>query len=273
MPSDPGRLIDVVGPVALGGNGLISFEEARIHGHWRERYLCIDRRRAYELGNGCGTCEFYFERLEGANQAVSLEILRERLREGLSSARDLAGEQFARILPNEVYTLLLVDLDPRLVEPHTPDDYFVNEQVELWGIDGFWGLPHYTKVPYYRTGDRDMVPGSRLFEFVVPMVPPNWLDPETVSVYETLLGEDVPATAVAVGVLDVKQPATWPQDSAPSITEHWCLAHYLLDGHHKLFAAARTGKAIRLLSFVAHDHSLASADDIARLTQRLRQAI
>jgi hypothetical protein len=273
MPSAPGMLVDVVGPVTLGGNGLISFEEARIHGHWRERYLCIGQRRAYELGNGCGTCEFYFERLEGANQAVSPETLRERLREGLTSARDLAGEQFARILPNEVYTLLLVDLHPRLVEPRTPDDYFVNEQVDLWGIDDFWGVAHYTKVPYYRADDRDMAPGSRLSQFVVPMVPPKWLHPETVSAYETLLGGDARATAVAVGVLDVKQPATWPQDPAPSITEHWCLVHYLLDGHHKLFAAARTGKTIRLLSFVAHDHSLASADDIARLAQRLRQAI
>ena len=33
------------------------------------------------------------------------------------------------------------------------------------------------------------------------------------------------------------------------------LTHFVIDGHHKLLAAAQTGKPLTLLSFFAHDHS------------------
>ncbi|GAA3469853.1 hypothetical protein GCM10018965_044060 [Nonomuraea roseola] len=49
-------------------------------------------------------------------------------------------------------------------------------------------------------------------------------------------------TAVALGVLDISGPYF-------SDREHWGLFHFLLDGHHKLLAAARAGQAVRLLSF------------------------
>ncbi|MBE9002065.1 hypothetical protein IQ274_28640 [Nostoc sp. LEGE 12447] len=67
-------------------------------------------------------------------------------------------------------------------------------------------------------------------------------------------------TAFAVSVLDVKQPAVWEDN--PEITEHWCLAHYLLDGHHKIYAAAQTNKPLNLVSFLAVDESLASEEEI-----------
>ena len=35
-----------------------------------DRYLAIDGKKAFHLGNICGTCEFLFERMEGANQSV-----------------------------------------------------------------------------------------------------------------------------------------------------------------------------------------------------------
>ena len=100
------------------------------------------------------------------------------------------------------------------------------------------------------------------------MVPPNWLNTETVQTHRAALAEGSSATAVALSVLDVNQPANW--EGNPPVNEHWCLAHYLLDGHHKLFAAAEAGLPVRLLAFVAHDHGLAEDRDIAKLVETLR---
>ncbi len=38
------------------------------------------------------------------------------------------------------------------------------------------------------------------------------------------------------------------------------LSHFVIDGHHKLVAAAQTGTPLTLLSFFAHDHSLVPID-------------
>jgi hypothetical protein len=74
-------------------------------------------------------------------------------------------------------------------------------------------------------------------------------------------------TALALSVLDVKQPADW--DGEPAITEHYCLAHYLLDGHHKTHAASELNKPITMLSFLAIDESLASEKEIKQVVDVL----
>ena len=47
---------------------------------------------------------------------------------------------------------------------------------------------------------------------------------------------------------------------------HWGLAHYLLDGHHKVEAAAQVGASVRLLSLVSVD---GSSTDFRREVERL----
>jgi len=46
-------------------------------GHWAEwdRYITLDGKRTFHIGNVCGTCAFIFERLEGANNKVSTKEL------------------------------------------------------------------------------------------------------------------------------------------------------------------------------------------------------
>ncbi|MDF5735248.1 MULTISPECIES: hypothetical protein [unclassified Nostoc] len=40
------------------------------------------------------------------------------------------------------------------------------------------------------------------------------------------------------------------------------MAHYLLDGYHKMYAAAQQNAPLILVSFLAVDESLASEDEI-----------
>lgn len=226
------------------------------------RLLYVDERPAFELSWWCGTCPFLFQRLDTASETVSLPDLGARLTEGLDELDDGIVSAFGGLLPEGGYLPLLLSLAPALVAPVRDGDYFAGEQVATWGIDAFWGLPQYPATPYYRTFETPVDPSAHLYEFVVPMVPPSWNDRDVMARHAAALASSDRLTAVAVSTLDVCAPAV---DQGPDWYTHWCLTHFLLDGHHKLQAAAETGRPLRLLSLLSVDGSLASADQLARL--------
>lgn len=232
-----------------------------------DRYLLIDEERAFHVGNVCDTCAFLFERLGGATTRVSAAEIGDALRRGIASLQDEAVGHAGAAMPAGIYETLLLDLEPELVRPGDPEDYFAHEQVDLWGLDPFWDLPHHPRTEYYRSRSIRLGAGRQLFEFVIPIIPSSWLDAGTVGRYIDRGGCGDHPTALAISHLDVKQPAHWKGD--PEITEHWCLAHYLLDGHHKTLAASRSGRPLRLLSFLATGESIATSEEIAELLGRL----
>jgi hypothetical protein len=240
-------------------------------GGWKvwDRYLTLEGKRAYHIGNVCNTCSFFFERLEGANSSVTATGVAEELRSGLASLTDAMVEAWGHVLPARDYVVCLFDVHPDLVVPGSETDYFTHEEVELWGVDGFWGMPHHPRTEYYRLGAAPVGERGRLFEFLVPMFPKSWLKADDVARYTSAIAQGARPTAVAISVLDVKQPAVWTGD--PAVTEHWCLAHYLLDGHHKTFAAAQSGQPIRLLSFLAVSEGLSDEAQIRTVLQALRR--
>ena len=131
------------------------------------------------------------------------------------------------------------------------------------GIDSFWGLPGNPRTPYCRTFETPVTDRAHLYEFVVPMVPPTWNDRDRVQRHaQLLLAGSLPA-AVAVSTLDISRPAMAGDNS--DYYEHWALTHFLLDGHHKLEAAAAARRPLQLLALVAIDASLAGEADIRRL--------
>jgi hypothetical protein len=241
-------------------------------GQWAvwDRFITLDGKRAHYIGNICGTCPFVFERKEGANDKISPAEMSTYLRNGVSSIDAAIADAAIQILPAGVYKILLLLCVPRLIVPSKHGDYFFEEQIHLWGVDPFWGVPHYTKNEYYRTEPAKISDGGELFEFIVPMFPRRHLHEKTIHSYETLLGHQTIPTALAISILDVKQPANW--DGDPEITSHWCLAHYLLDGHHKLCAASQARKPISLLSFLAVEKGVSSAEQIAEVLRVLAQS-
>lgn len=233
-------------------------------GAWEvwDRYLTVNGKQAYHLGNVCGTCSFFFERMEGANAGIEVGELTTLLSSGLSSLSPEIVDTLAQLLPPSEYVIALIRLKPELVHLSGPNDYFAVEQVENEeGVDSFWGLPHYPKVAYYRVEGRSGVemPGNptsgAAFDFVVPMLPETFLQSETIAHYENMLQDGMAPTAVALSILDIKGPAC-------SGTDHWCLAHYVLDGHHKIAAAARTQSELTLISFIAVGQGISSKEQI-----------
>lgn len=259
-------------------SSIVSFE-TKGGGNWKiwDRYLCVDGKPAYHIGNICDTCEFFFVRQEGASQKVSPQKASSDLRIGLQRLDAELTQRIASILPSGKYRVSLLQCTPELTAPGTETDYFSHEQVELWGIgahgrltgqEGDYWKPHNPQTEYYRLGTRFLgenlrvrkkpfqmikkrprkVICSQLFEFCIPISPKNRLNKETVESYrERFLAGECP-TALAISVMDIKGPATW--EGNPKINQHWCLAHYLLDGHHKIYAAASVHKPLTVLSFI-----------------------
>ena len=225
------------------------------------RVLSLDGEPAFELSFWCGTCPFLFQRLDGASGTVSIDRLQERLTEGLDDLDDEVLDAFGRLLPAGSYLPLLLGVELRPVSPVRAGDYFAEEQVATWGLNAFWGLPENPRTPYHRTFQTPVDEGAHLFEFVVPMVPPTWNDVGRVAEFADVLAASSRPTAVAVATLDVCQPAGFSEHPYA----HWGLTHFLLDGHHKVQAAAETGRPLRLLSLLSVEGSLATPEQVARV--------
>ncbi|WP_328475098.1 hypothetical protein OHA21_17460 [Actinoplanes sp. NBC_00393] len=237
-------------------------EQTKPEGAWAgRRLLTVDEAPAFELSFWCGTCQFLFERLEGATTTFSPDGA-DSLAAGPDGLDEEVISQFAALLPEGRYQPLLLQVEPRLINPSKAGDYFAEEQVATWGLESFWGLPAYPRTPYYRTYETAIDADAHLYEFVVPMVPPSWNERDRVTAYAAHLAGGAIPTAVAVSILDVCAPA---DEQGPDYYTHWALAHFLLDGHHKMQAAAETGRPLRLLSLLAIDAGLAEAVQVADL--------
>jgi hypothetical protein len=230
------------------------------------RRLTLKGVPTFELGLWCGTCPALFKKL-AQPESADLHIASDRLNAGLDRIEDGVLRSYGRVLPRSAYTALLVDVVPRLVEPGTASDYFSHEQVATWGVDPVEGSPEKPGTPYYRTFETSVGTDAHLYEFIVPMVPPAWNDSDRVAEYVSV-GDTEPGTAVAYSLLDVIQPA---MEEGEDYYEHWVLTHFLLDGHHKVEAAARGERVVRLLSLIDERISIASPEEIEAMIRSRSQ--
>lgn len=237
---------------------------------WKEwdRFLTIDGKRAYHIGNVCGTCRFFFSKLENANRTFSATEISKRLED----SKNLLGFDFlsflSQIFPADDYFVCRIQFKPQLVYPGDKDDYFVKENVDLWGIDGYYGVPHSPQTPYYRDSGTKMGNKRLLINFIVPLHQPGTLDLKRVNYYAERNFDGSIPTALAISILDIKAPALVEKRDDAEL-EHWCLAHYLIDGHHKIHAAAREGKECSLLSFISRKQSFGGEEALYTLSEEL----
>jgi len=195
--------------------------------------------------------------------SFEIERVKTELESGIAAIGSTA-DTLAEIIPNGKYVVALFECQPALAGTDGTPDYFSHEQRLAW--------PDYDDDPppttsYYRGDSMAMPEQQMLFEFLVPLYDSSLLSDERVTHYKTLIKSGVRPTAVSLSVLDVKAPMSFPEDEdgneiEPEFRTHWCLANYMLDGHHKVFASHSVGIPITLLSFISVDHSWQLVDEL-----------
>ncbi|KQM15761.1 hypothetical protein ASF83_07480 [Plantibacter sp. Leaf171] len=255
------ELIDHAPPVRLGTvDAPLRFSGPREPGG---RHLIVDGIPAFELSFPCGTCALLFRRLDAGARALAEATLHHHLDEHVPAIDDLSlRELVSTFLPAGTYLPLLLSVEPVLVAPGGDLDYFSHEQVVHRGIDPNLGAPEDPATEYYRGSTRTIGDHETLFEFLVPMLPPSRNDRARVDAYETAFRAGGAATVLAVSVVDRTQPSD-------SVEAHTGLVHVVLDGHHKLEAAARLGVAVAVLAFVSVEASLADEATVTGLPELL----
>jgi hypothetical protein len=230
-----------------------------------ERYLTVNGKRAFDLGADCETCRFLFERLPGAAQPSMPESLSASLRAGCVRLDDALMETASALLPDGLYRACLLRLTPSRVPPGSDDDYFTHEQAHVWGPNH---APRPT-TPYYRVPALRARDGNRVHAFIVPMHHPDALRGRSmIAKYAQRLSEGAEPTAMAISTLDAKWPAY--RHGAEPRDADLCLTHLLLDGHHKMEAAAMTGLPLTMLSFLALNHCVASPEQVETAVGAMR---
>lgn len=258
-------MVIAISPLNISNSKSILSFETMGGGSWDvwDRYLAVEGKNAFHIGNVCGTSDFFFEKTDLSNRSISPNKVANELNEGINQLNQDVINTLGLIFPNGKYQVMLLEISPSLVFPGEKSDYFSHEQVELWGIDGLSGVPHSPKTEYYRLATENLNNKVGFYEFLIPLFPYDSLDKDRVEFYRKLIRNGAKPTAVGISVYDIKEPADWEGDKA--ITSHHCLAHYLIDGHHKVYASVLENKPITLVSFLATEQGASSENDVKEL--------
>ncbi|MEL7188242.1 MAG: hypothetical protein AAGK17_01715 [Pseudomonadota bacterium] len=247
------RLLDSKKMHSDGKNSPLEFVLQNYDGMPRwNRVLSINGEETFHLGNVCETCAFFFERLSEANNRFEIGELRQTLENGMTEITASVSETVIQLMPKSDYNVVLLKVKPEQAVAGETSDYFANEDREFEEYivnEGDIELQD-PKTDYYRVGGRREIamPSSfgtaKGFEFLVPITSKKELDSDRIDHFIEVLSNETLPTAIAVSLLDIKGPSV-------NDRTHWCLAHYIIDGHHKLAAAEQSGKEITLLAFVS----------------------
>lgn len=70
---------------------------------------------AFDLGSSCGTCAFFFERLDGAKQKISACGISDQLQQGLAEIPGELLESIVQLLLAEPYIVNLLQVNLRKI--------------------------------------------------------------------------------------------------------------------------------------------------------------
>lgn len=264
----------------LTGEGVVSFQPCRTqgpeydadHSRWYH-HLLVSGQRVFEYGCPCGTCGILFRKLQSASERLddgaAVELLG-RL-DAVPSRETLPA--LARILEPTTYHPVVLEGRVEFVEPGSDRDYFATDVVHLFGLEPpDYERPSGPDTPYYRFGvEATLKRSGRLggphralaTSVLMPLYDPAALSRERIEYWRAQHEDGMPMTALAVGVIDGQAPAMKPANVVYPFEEQFLLSNCLLDGHHRVQAAAEAGSTVRVLSFLAlGEQSLVAEADV-----------
>lgn len=206
-------------------------------GGYNQRYIMKNGQELAYTGIECETCLFYFN-----STGISTSIPRgisNLLNQGINDLGQDTLDTLGQIIPNDKYLVLLLKVYPRLKHQFNSGEY-------------------------YKTGSREIMRNKKLEEYIVPLQSGSSLDTTTISNYAQEIKSGNLPTALSISFLDIKHP----RDDI-HYDECWVLTHFLLDGHHKIYASANAKKPISLISFLAIESSFSTSQHIDTLLRIL----
>ena len=262
------------------GESIISFEPSQTvgvrspgdTGSWYH-YLTVAGERVFEYGCPCGTCGIVFRKIGFAEHRLSDPDVVKLLGalDALPSEDTL--RKLGRILEPGTYFALLLEGLVTQVEPGTPEDYFATDVVRLFGLEPpDYAEPAGPATSYWRFGSEHSLPRrgrttgrhrALVTSVVMPLHSPESLERSRVEYWREQHESGLPLTAIAVGVIDNQEPAMSPSDPDYAFEEQFLFTNCLIDGHHRVQAAAESGARVRILSFLAlGGRSLVHSNDV-----------
>ncbi|ATF12904.1 hypothetical protein A616_13170 [Brevibacillus brevis X23] len=202
---------------------------------YRQRYLTIEGKEIANTGIDCETCLFYAD-VSGMDMKNSTKISNQ-LNQGINKLDQAFLSDLSCLIPNGHYIATLLKVYPRMKR-------------EEYGTE------------YYKAGLRNISSMRKMEEYIVPIQSSESLNPITINDYMERVDVKETPTALSISFLDIKYPLN-------HFDEVWVYSHFLLDDHHKMFAANKAKKAMTLLSFLSMDESFASKKQIDKLFQVL----
>jgi len=201
------------------------------------------------IGGTCDTCGGWFSLVDKPFRPGTPEEISNRLGQGIKAIDPPLVESIMPLLPRGRYTVGLLRTAPFCHENDT-DHWYRSRCVEreIWH-----------RLPTDEDDNGAPVTAHEYFERyresedILPHLPKGSIDWKQVRHYVEAMESGNRPTAMVISLGEMRHPG------GGSLT-YARLTHFVIDGHHKLYAAASIGKPLTLLSFFAHDHSAIPID-------------
>lgn len=239
---EPGsaKLHVIAKEIEVSSNGILSFHvrddsqsQSSGWGYFpRLEYLDINGAPAYLIGNRCGTCAATFKRVS-SSLPMTPRQLSDNLENGIETVSQEIMDTVSALLPRGKYIVSIIQMRPSLVRK------------KMWPLmmsvfcesDYCW----LRRIAEYKN------PSGCDNEIILPLVSEAELSPARVEYYSQKMRQGLHPTALSLSVIDER--------TLRGENPVWQLAHFLLDGHHKVMAASKIGMPISILSFLFMEDS------------------
>ncbi len=210
------------------------------------RHLAIDHEKIYFYGNSCGSCPFMFQKVGKNKIKLTPQDVTEILKQGPKAIGVDLIQAISKIVPDGKYKIGYFEVDLEEVTNKSRNDPIAEM---VWAAHEDGG----PKTKYYRSKKVPINSITNLFELVLPLFSDNELHSQTIREYKRLINKGSQPTALAISIVQQRICLMGPGGEVPTDI---CLTHFLLDGHHKIKAASKMKRPIKLLSFLYMDENL-----------------
>lgn len=199
--------------------------------------LRVNGEKVIGAGPGCPTCPFLYSRLKAVTPPLSANELTDMLRAGVEQISQPLIDTVSAFLGTGMYVVQQFELTPRLINASTVDHYRA--------AGGVIEMPCFQGRSFQKKGV------ANVEETILPLFALENLNQDTIHEYMQMLEQGKTLTALALSIVDGLRATYYGQDGKQRLPEQKDILHFLIDGHHKMMAASRIGKSLKLLSFLS----------------------